>query len=697
MRLSPVVAFVMALGTPPLAAAFDVPAHAVDVILGRPTGQSMTVSVVAYQSGDGYVEVTPVAGGAAVTTATKPLLAEQAVEFLLDGLSPHSAYAYRLFGRAGTSGGYTGTAARTFRTARPAGSPFTFTIHADSHLDGNTSTELFARTLANAAADAPDFHVDLGDTFMTDKYPVFTDSRPQYFAQRYYLGLLGASVPLFFTLGNHDGEIGYAADGTADSMAAWSGRLRTQLLPNPVPDPFYSGNATPEPGVGLLGNYYAFTWGDALFVVLDPFWPTRQRGNGTDNWNWTLGAGQYAWLKNTLESSRAKLKFVFIHHLVGGFGKDRRGGVEAAGLWEWGGANADGSPGFEAHRPGWTEPLHPLFVRTGVSAVFHGHDHLYVKQELDGIVYQEVPQPGFPRPDSTGSAAGYGYTTGVLFGSSGHIRVKVNGKTATVDYVRGLLPADETPARRNGDVVHSYTVTGKGGGTAAPAGTWILPSAARTPGTGGSYWTTDLTIANTGTSDATYTLKFLGHDADGTAGVERSFPLGAGKSMTHADLLGTVFDETSAWGAVRITSTSALLGISSQTSTPASGGGAYGQSVPGLSDAELVRAGSPRNLAPVREDGAFRTNLVLANATGSPLDVDVDLVADTGTPLASARYALPPFGMTQVNRVVRALGVAADVAGARLLLSTPSSGGAFAAFASVIDATTNDARTLLTR
>jgi hypothetical protein len=46
---------------------------------------------------------------------------------------------------------------------------------------------------------------------------------------------------------------------------------------------------------------------------------------------------------------------------------------------------------------------------------------------------------------------------------------------------------------------------------------------------------------------------------------------------------------------------------------------------------------------------------------------------------------------------VRDLGVAAETAGARLVLSTPTANGAFAAYASVIDATTNDPRTLLPR
>ncbi|HMM37061.1 MAG TPA: hypothetical protein PKA62_20340 [Thermoanaerobaculia bacterium] len=53
--------------------------------------------------------------------------------------------------------------------------------------------------------------------------------------------------------------------------------------------------------------------------------------------------------------------------------------------------------------------------------------------------------------------------------------------------------------------------------------------------------------------------------------------------------------------------------------------------------------------------------------------------------------------MTQLTRVVRALGVNGAVSGARLVLSTPTAGGAFAAYASVIDEKTSDPRTLLAR
>ncbi len=224
---------------------------------------------------------------------------------------------------------------------------------------------------------------------------------------------------------------------------------------------------------------------------------------------------------------------------------------------------------------------------------------------------------------------------------------------------------------------------------------WLLPSSARTGGAGGAFYTTDLTVANTGVTEAAIFLRFLGHDADGRSGPERSFLLAPGRSVTWADVLG-LFGLGEAWGAVQVRSASPSLVPASQTSTPG-GGGTFGQSVPLVPETELIRSGASRTIPAVREDASFRTNLVLANGTESPCDVDVSLVSESGAVLGSRRFPLPPLGMTQVTRVVRELGGTADVAGARLVLSTPTAGAGFAAYASVIDNRTNDPRTLLPR
>jgi hypothetical protein len=217
-------------------------------------------------------------------------------------------------------------------------------------------------------------------------------------------------------------------------MSAWANAMRLRYFPPVTSNAFYSAGPT-------TANYYAFTWGDALFVVLDPFTQSTQKPHSdSDGWQRTLGRTQYDWLAHTLSASHARYKFVFIHHLVGGLDKDSRGGIEASTFFEWGGNNLDGTPGFARNRPGWAMPIHQLLLANHVTAVFHGHDHLYVRQQRDGILYLEVPQPSAAREDQTSSAADYGYHSGLLLGSPGHIRVTVTADSASVEYVKSRIP-----------------------------------------------------------------------------------------------------------------------------------------------------------------------------------------------------------------------------------------------------------------
>jgi predicted phosphodiesterase len=427
----------------------DVPAHVFDLILSRPALNSVTVSVLCYIDTQGFVAYGTQPGKLLSRTSTRSFKSGEPVEVLLSSLQPDTQYFYQL------RLAQTNSAEFSFHTARSPGSAFTFTITADSHLDEHTDCATYERTLAGALAGAPDFHIDLGDTFMTEKHPGRAEAAKQYLAQRYFFGQLCQSAPLFLVLGNHDGESPRGRGSEADDLAVWSNLMRKKNFPNPVPDSFYAGGATKHPQAGLLQDYYAWEWGDALFVVLDPFWFTQKQRGRSDNWKNTLGAEQYQWLKRTLEGSQAKFKFVFIHHLVGGADEQCRGGAEAAPFFEWGGRNSDGTDGFKQKRPGWPAPIHQLLRQNKVSVVFHGHDHFYAKQDLDGIVYQEVPQPGYlgngkpPR-----SAAEYGYLGGTILGSSGHLRVHVSCEQVRVDYLSTSTESAEAAA-------HSYVVTAR--------------------------------------------------------------------------------------------------------------------------------------------------------------------------------------------------------------------------------------------
>ena len=100
---------------------------------------------------------------------------------------------------------------------------------------------------------------------------------------------------------------------------------------------------------------------------------------------------------------------------------------------------------------------------------FRGHDHFFAKQDLDGVVYQLVPQPSHPNYKRAGQAINYGYITGDILPNSGHLRVTVSNSMVTVDYVRAYLSEDENPeeGRANGKVDYYYTIHAQN--TSAPS------------------------------------------------------------------------------------------------------------------------------------------------------------------------------------------------------------------------------------
>jgi hypothetical protein len=443
-----------------------------DVVLGRPTDTSITMSALADAGSAVSVDYGIASEDYTGHSGFGSSAAGEPIVLTLTDLQPDTRYYYRLNVQEPGGAGPVPTTEHAFHTARSAASTFTFTVQSDSHLDQNSVLDLYHRTLANILADAPDFHLDLGDTFMCEKYSEpLTDTLQRaadqatvdarYVYERGNFGLTTHSVPLFLVNGNHEGELGWLLDGTAENLPIWATRARQEYFLNPPPDGFYEGDAVPAPYVGQRASWYAWHWGPALFIVLDPYWDTKTKSS-TDAWVHTLGEPQYRWLEQTLAASTARFKFVFIHNLVGGLDGQMRGGVEAAPYFEWGGRNLDGTYVLAQKRPSWSLPIHQLLVKYGVTAVFHGHDHLYAKQELDGIVYLEVPQPS-ARNYSNGPnlARQFHYTSGTILSSSGHIRVTVSPSQVTAQYVRAWLPEQETTERKNGQVDDTWVVVKK--------------------------------------------------------------------------------------------------------------------------------------------------------------------------------------------------------------------------------------------
>jgi hypothetical protein len=173
-------------------------------------------------------------------------------------------------------------------------------------------------------AEVPDFIVGTGDLVdeghNTRQWQTFFDVE----------GPLLRDNVFFPALGNHDRQ---GQGRTADNYRMWFS----------LPD----NGADPE-------RSYAYTWGNARFVVLD------------SNAHSFALTDQTEWLERELAAARQdpRLRHIFVVMHLPPFSISLHGGQRDL-------------------RERWT----PLFERYDVTAVFSGHDHVYSRGEVNGVRY----------------------------------------------------------------------------------------------------------------------------------------------------------------------------------------------------------------------------------------------------------------------------------------------------------------------
>ena len=478
LLLGGAAAWAVALTTISKAIAVAMPT--VNQILGRPTRESIALSLMTPQAGQYAIDYSY--SKTKYTSSTSPVEVVKSTPSVIEvsGLKPNRTIYYRVKYRANSANPWTYGKQYFFRTARGEGSTFCFTVQGDTHPEraGKMfNAGLYAITMANIAFHRPDFHILMGDDFSIDPLIAKGQATAEnvdkvYSTHRTWLGTVGATTPLFLVNGNHEQAAQYLIDGTPTSPALFAGQSRLKYYPLPTSDGFYSADKTIIEGIGELRDYYAWTWGDALFVTLDPYWHSKTAvdnvagvsndttanakktgaagAKATDLWKIGIGDEQYAWFKSVLENSTAKYKFVFTHHVMG----TGRGGIEVSTNYEWGGKDPKGQTTFAEQRPGWELPIHDLMVKHGVQIFFQGHDHIFVTQERDGIIYQSLPNPA---DDTFSMFNETAYKSGIKAPNSGHVRVTVSPTSAKVDYFLAARTQDSAK-RKNMQVAHSYVV-----------------------------------------------------------------------------------------------------------------------------------------------------------------------------------------------------------------------------------------------
>jgi predicted phosphodiesterase len=347
--------------------------------------------------------------------------ADDVAEWRLSGLEPGVGYEYQILGPAAdgaTSALYAGKAV----TQRPPGEHFTFALISDSHIGAdlaytNQGDETVLSEVANElAAAAPDFVINLGDILDFHEYgfntppPSGTVTRSAYLNYRESFGAALGELGHFGVIGNWDGENG---SFTAEELQR-SRQQRLLYLPNPGPDTFPEGGSAAQ-------DYYAFTWGDALFVVLNVMSYTTTAhllsSTGGQPDDWTLGGAQLTWLRRTLENATVKWRFLFIHHAVGGAAGDAAN-------------SAYGRGGGQAAQIGEQAEVHALMQEEGVQVFFYGHDHVFTDMVVDGIHYSALGSAGAPWKFSSAQT---GYAQ--YWEQSGWSRVDVTPENVHVQFI----------------------------------------------------------------------------------------------------------------------------------------------------------------------------------------------------------------------------------------------------------------------
>ena len=322
------------------------------------------------------------------------------------------------------------------KTQAPPGQAFRFALLTDSHIPPRTipvdESLVYApqeATLANVAPrigkDEPDFVMNLGDMLDFHNYgfnppPPGQATREAYLNYRRLLGDTLGNAAHYVVIGNWDGENGDFSSTEIDT----SRQERWLYAPGPTPETYPEGGSDAQ-------DYYAFQWGDALFVVLNvmTYTPTQHLlshfpGVADD---WTLGEEQMAFLESTLETATSKWRFLLIHHAVGG----------AAATAE---DSAYGRGGGQAARVGEQSKVHDLMLEHGVQVFFYGHDHVFTDMVVDDIHYTLPGSAGAPWKFD---ALYTGYDQ--YWTDSGHARVDVSPDHLKVEFVA-----------ETGSVLYSY-------------------------------------------------------------------------------------------------------------------------------------------------------------------------------------------------------------------------------------------------
>lgn len=257
--------------------------------------------------------------------------------------------------------------------------------------------------------------------------------------------------------------------------------------------------------------------------------------------------------------------------------------------------------------------------------------------------------------------------------SAAGLSAGVHALTATIGDSSDTL----TSARLN------VTALGDGNGSL-----YLLSATAHTPGLAGTSWLSDVTLHNPQAAPVKAFLYYSARDASEPPRKGMGIELQPGESRTLVDAVAAVTGGAASTAGSLLIGASQPILVAARTCNDAATG-TYGQLIPGTSLRGGVHGHDPVRLIQLTGNAAFRTNLGLANASASPLELAVKLVRADGTPLGTRTLTVPALGYLQETDLLRKV-AGSNVDDAYAVVQARDPAASFQAYASVIDNTSGD-------
>ena len=223
--------------------------------------------------------------------------------------------------------------------------------------------------------------------------------------------------------------------------------------------------------------------------------------------------------------------------------------------------------------------------------------------------------------------------------------------------------------------------------SAAGNTTYVVPGVANL-NNGFASWRTDMRLFNASASAVDATLTYYSQGGGDPKSVTVTLPPNEVKEFD--DTLASTFGVTNDGGAVHITTATAANLIATARTFNQTGNGTYGQFIPAVTPLDAAGAGSrPLQVLQLEESDRFRSNVGLAEVTGKPATVLVSVAMPDSKVIGNVQIDLAPNEFRQFNSLLKSFG-SGSLYNARVAVKVISGDGRVTAYASVIDALTQD-------